>query len=48
MNDSEKAIKRREYVNEEFGKLTRGKSYSPKQKTKLFKKLWKLAKRKYK
>jgi hypothetical protein len=48
MDENQKAVKRREYVNKEFGDKTRGKNLSPKQKTKLFKKLWKVAKRKYK
>jgi len=40
--------KRRDYVNEKFGNMTRGKSLSIKQRTKLLKSLWKEAKRKYK
>ncbi|MFW5794155.1 MAG: hypothetical protein ACOCV1_01610 [Bacillota bacterium] len=48
MKENEKAIKRREYVNKKFGEMTRGKSLSPRQKTKIFKRLWKVAKRKYK
>ncbi len=46
-NEIEIAKKRRRYVNDKFGKLTRNKSLTQKQKTKLFKRLWKRAKHKY-
>jgi len=40
--------KRREWVNDSFGKKTSGKSMSNSQKTKLLKQLWKVAKKKFK
>lgn len=39
--------KQREYVNKEFASRTRGTNISNKQKTKLLRKLWKEAKRKF-
>ena len=44
----DKFTKRREYVNKEFSKQVTGKKVSKKQKTKLFKRLWRMAKRKFK
>jgi len=41
-------LKRREFVNEQFGKLTKGLHYSNKKKTKLLKVLWKEAKKRFK
>ncbi len=41
-------IKRREYVNNQFKRLTLGKHITNKKKTKLLKKLWKEAKIKFK
>lgn len=43
----DKFEKQRMWVNEKFGSMTSGKSYTNKQKTKILKKLWKQAKRKY-
>lgn len=43
-----KNIKRREYVNKEYGDFVRGTNISNSQKAKLLKKLWKEAKKKYK
>lgn len=40
--------KRREYVNNEFGRQVSGTHMSNLQKSRLFKKLWRQAKRKYK
>ena len=39
---------RRKFVNEEFGKAVSGKHMSNKEKSKILKKLWKEAKRKFK
>lgn len=40
--------KRRKYVNEKYGNLTRGKRMTKKTQDKLLKRLWKQAKRKVK
>lgn len=40
--------KRKDWVNKQFKKKVKGKSISNRQKTKLLKKLWRQAKRKYK
>lgn len=40
--------KRKAYVNKMYGKMVSGTSMSNKQKTKLMRKLWKQAKKKYK
>tara|TARA_Y100000310_G_C20107559_1_gene545619 strand:+ start:182 stop:322 length:141 start_codon:yes stop_codon:yes gene_type:complete len=37
--------RQREWVNEQFGNMTRGRSLSLKQKSRILKKLWKQAKR---
>ena len=40
--------KRRTWVNNEFGRITRGTNMSNSKKSKLLRKLWKEAKRKFK
>jgi hypothetical protein len=40
--------KRRAFVNKEYGDMTRGKSLTNAQKTRIFKKLWRQAKRQIK
>jgi len=48
MTKRTKFEKRRDYVNIKFGNLTRNKSLSLKEKSKILKRLWKEAKRRYK